>query len=190
MRTTLQADATVSSIHSFAHYLKAAVPAQATAINNLLAGQQITVADPQGTTELNSGGIADALPVYRLHTAAVGAAQNYCLTDDAAAGSRNAENNKLATNLFIRFSVGAAGNRTITVTGTTPAVTTDPDIMVIRNNGAASIFQAIGSTETANVTDVPAGTHLLVLSDDALTGSLNINAPANNGRRCFNVTVN
>lgn len=188
MRTTLPADATVSSIHSFAHYLKQAVPGQASAIDTLLAGQLITVANPQGSTEANGGGNADALPVYRLHTAAAGVAQNYCLNDDSAAGTRDAEGNKLGTNLFIRFTVGAAGNRTITVAGTTAAVVSDPDFRVYRNNGVNTTFQAgTTATETAVVQSVPAGTHLIELYDYALTRGNN--ASTNNGRRCFNVTV-
>ncbi len=186
MPTTLPTDGALSSIHFFAHRLKLAVPGQASAIDVLLAGQQITGAGPLGAGETNSGLIADALPVYRAHTAATGAAQNYCLTD--AAGPAGDQANKLGANLFVRVMLGAAGSRTIAVAATTPAVTTDPDFFVVRADGTETApFQSSGTTETATLT-LAAGTHIIVLYDFELTRGAN--AGINNGRRCFNITIN
>lgn len=186
MRTTLPAEGTVSSLHHFAHYLKQQVPGQAAAINTLLAGQQIVVADARGSTETNGSTIAEALPVYRTHAAAIGVAQNYCLTD--AAVSNGVEFNKLGANLFIRFTLGASGTRAINITGTTAAVTTDPDFTLIRNDGTKTDFEAsAAATENTGNISLAAGTHLIVLYDFALT--LGAGSGANNGQRCFNVTI-
>ncbi|MBL8326977.1 MAG: Ig-like domain-containing protein [Rubrivivax sp.] len=189
LRTTLLAEATLSSIHHFAHYLKLQVPGQAAAIDALLATQQITVADARGSTETNGGAIAEALPVYRTHTAAIGAAQNYCVTDAARplpAGSGD-EDNKLGANVFIRFTLAAGGARVITATATTAGATSDPALAVFTNAGAISDFDSSGTgTETANIT-LAAGTHIIELYDFALT--VGNNASLNNGQRCFNITV-
>ncbi len=186
MRTTLLADGAVSSIHSFAARLKAAVPGMASTIDGLLAGQSITVNDAIGTGEGNNGGVPEALPVYRNHTAALGVAQNYCLSDTA--GVSGAENNKLGTHVFIRFSTASAGARTITAIGTTS--TSDPDFNVISSTGTETVFDAattVSQSTTAGFT-LPAGTHLIILNDYNLTANA-ATAATQNGTRCFNVTV-
>jgi hypothetical protein len=124
--------------------------------------------------------------VYRTHTAAIGAAQNYCLTD--AAISNGVEFNKLGANLFIRFTLGAGGTRVINVAATTPAVTSDPDFTLIRSDGTKTDFEdsATGTENTGNIT-LAAGTHVIVLYDFALT--LGAGSAVNNGERCFNVTI-
>jgi hypothetical protein len=176
----------VSSIHHFAHYLKRQVPGRAAAIDALLATQQITVTDPRGPTETNGGGIAEALPVYRTHSAAIGVAQNYCLTDAAATGT--GEDNKLGANLFIRFTLATGSTRVITVAATTPGVTTNPDIALYRNDGAIfDFFASTGATESTGNITLAAGTHLIELYDFALT--LGAGSGQNNGQRCFNITV-
>ena len=184
--TTLPADGALSSIHSFSARLKAAVPAQAAAIDSLLAGQQITVQDAIGSGETNSGSVAVALPLYNIHTAALGANQNYCVSD--AAGVAGNEHNKLGTHAFIRFTLGASGLRTITVSSTNGATTaSDPDFTVRRSDGTTTaFFQAGGTSESASLT-LAAGTHLIELFDFQLTrGS---NAGINTGTRCFNLRI-
>jgi hypothetical protein len=186
MRTTLLADGAVSSIHSFAARLKATVPSMASTINSLLAGQSITGTDAVGTGETNNGGVPEALPVYRNHTAALGVAQNYCVSDTA--GVSGAENNKLGTHVFIRLTTSSAGARTITAIGTTSS--SDPDFNVISSAGIESVFDAattVSQSTTAGFS-LPAGTHLIILNDYNLTAN-GATAAAQNGTRCFNVTV-
>ncbi|MBI5716761.1 MAG: Ig-like domain-containing protein [Burkholderiales bacterium] len=185
--TTLPADGALSSIHQFAYRLKLAVPGQAAAIDTLLSSVSITVTGPIGAGETNSGGIADAIPVYRTHTAAIGVAQNYCLNDSAGGGSD--ESNKLAAHVFIRFTLGAAGTRTISAVTTTGGVTSDPDFRLYRSDGTQQDFETdANNVETTPAITLPAGTHIIALDDFNLTrGS---NAATNNGQRCFDVTIN
>jgi hypothetical protein len=187
MPVTLPAIGAVSSIHSFAHYLKLQVPGQIAAINSLLNLEQITVTNALGTGETNSGGNADALPVYRAHSAPLGQTQNYCLNDDSSALG-GYEPNKLGANLFIRFTLAASGTRSINVVSTN-AVAADPDFTLYRTDGAKIDFEASGgvSESTGNIS-LAAGTHLIVLEDYALTRGED--SADNNGRRCFNVTIN
>lgn len=184
--TTLPADGAVSSIHHFAFRLKQAVPGQAGAIDTLLGNVSINGTSPLGAGETNGGNIAEALPVYRTHTAAIGAAQNYCLSDTAGQGTFEA--NKLASHLFIRFTLGAGGTRVINVAATTAGATSDPDFLLIRSDGAELNFDAgTGPTETSGNTTLAAGTHLIVLRDWALTHGAS--SGLINGQRCFNVTI-
>jgi hypothetical protein len=194
MRTTLLADGAVSSIHSFTARLKAAVPAAVTSINTLLAGQLIAVNDAIGTGETNNGapnGVPEALPVYRTHTAALGVAQNYCLTD--VAGVSGAENNKLGTHVFIRYAAPAAGTRTITVIGTN--ANSDPDFLVRTNAGTETVFDRETTTSQVGSLSLAAGTHLIILNDYKLTsdqiptGATATIGSAQAGTRCFNVTI-
>ena len=186
MPTNLAADGALSSIHAFAHRLKLAVPAQATAIDTLLTSQLITVTSPIGAGETNDGGIAGfTVPIYKAHTAALGAAQQYCVTDAAAAGGFEA--NKLWAQSFIRVPLAAAASRTVTVASVTAG--SDPDFTHISPAGVETAFEAgAGTTETGTLTNVGAGTHLIVLVDFALV--YGANSGTINGQRCFNVTVN
>jgi hypothetical protein len=181
---TLLADGAVSSIHHFAYRLKQAVPGQAGAIDTLLGQVSINAASPLGVGETNSGNIADALPVYRTHTAAAGVAQNYCLNDSAGIGA-SSEANKLAAHLFIRVTLLASGNRVINVAATTGGVSSNPDFLLIRGDGAHFFFDTAGAgSESSGSVAMAAGTHIVVLTDAALTSSA-----FNNGQRCFNVTI-
>jgi len=181
----LPADGALSSIHYFAHKLKQQVPGQATAINALLAGQQITVADALGSTETNNGGVSISLPIYKQHAAALGVAQQYCVTD--AGGTAGNERNKLGARVFVRIPLAATGGqRTITVTAVSAG--SDPDLLLIRPNGEEGTLQGSGPTETLTLfSGVTAGTYMLVIHDYELTDSNA--AGANTGQRCFNVTV-
>jgi len=181
----LPADGALSSIHYFAHKLKQQVPAQAAAIDALLATQQITVADALGSTETNNGGVSISLPIYKQHTAALNVAQQYCVTD--AGGTAGNERNKLGARVFVRIPLAAtSGQRTITVTAVSNG--SDPDLLLIRPNGEEGTLQGTGATETLTLfSGVTAGIYMLVIHDYELTDSSG--AGANTGQRCFNVTV-
>lgn len=183
---TLPADGAVSSIHQFAYRLKLAAPTQAATIDALLGNVSINAASPIGAGETNSGNIAEALPVYRAHSAASGVAQQHCLSDTAGQGSGD-ESNKLASHIFIRFTLAAGGTHAINVASV--AGTSDPDFRLYRNDGTFADFDAGGGTTegTGNIT-LAAGTHVIALEDWALTQGPN--AGTLNGQRCFNVTIN
>lgn len=180
MSGPLRTEPSLVAIHAFAHHLKAALPAQATTINALMSAQQIVAQDALGTGETNNGGIALALPVYKTHTAGLGVAQNYCITDSA--GATGSEYNKLGAYVFIRFTV-TAGSRTITVTSTSAPTAADPDFEVQRADGTSNLFnQGVTTSETGTLT-LPAGTHNLIVTDYNLTHS------AATGNSCFNVVI-
>jgi len=179
----LPADGALSSIHYFAHKLKQQVPGQAGAIDTLLTGQLITVGDALGLTETNNGSVAISLPIYRQHTAALGVAQQYCVTD--AGGTAGDERNKLGARVFIRVLLAAAASRTINIAAVSGG--SDPDITVFQPNGVEGVLQGSGPTETLNLNGVIAGTYVIVLHDYELTDGPS--AGGNTGQRCFNVTV-
>ena len=184
--TTLPADGALSSIHHFAYRLKLAVPAQTSTIDALLASQSITVTSPVGAGETNFSTITEVplLPIYKDHTAALGTAQLYCVTDQAGRGGY--EGNKLGAHAFIRIPLAAAGQRTITVDSVT--ADSNPDFLHVSPSGVRTRFEAsTASKQTATLSDAAAGTHLIALYDYALV--YGVDAGTNNGPRCFNVTV-
>jgi hypothetical protein len=184
--SSLPAAGALSSIHAFAYQLKLAVPAQASAIDALLTGQSITMTSPLGIGEANAGGITEVtlLPIYKEHTAVLGAAQQYCVTDEAGRGGY--EGNKLGAQVYVRIPLSAAAQRIITV----QAVTADsnPDFVHISPAGVKTNFDAAATTtETGTLNNVAAGTHLVVLYDYELV--FGASAGTLNGARCFNLTV-
>lgn len=168
MTGPLKTSAAFTSMHSFATLLKAAAPGGVTAINTLLAGQQISqVNDVFGASETNSGGVSVALPIYQ---AANGA---HCVSAEAGL------ENKLGTTSFIKFTTAAAGTRTLTLSSVAGQTGSDPDFVVTAADGSQQIFQSeIADSETATIA-LPAGTHTLALLDFNLAA----------GKRCFNFTV-
>jgi hypothetical protein len=184
--TTLPAEGTLSSIHHFTHYLKQAVAGQASAIDALLQNQLIVVTNPLGTGETNNGGVAITLPIYKTHTAALGAAQQYCVND--AAGTVGGEFNKHGAQVFIRATLAAAGARTVTAVAVSAG--SDPDFAVTRPNGTEAFFEASATaTEQGALGAVTAGTHVIVLWDYELTHNP-ATSGGKTGERCFNVTIN
>ncbi|MFO1287588.1 MAG: hypothetical protein U1F49_14310 [Rubrivivax sp.] len=142
--------------------------------------------EPDRAGETNGGGVTEALPVYRTHTAALGVAQNYCLND--IAGQGDFEPNKLGAHIFIRFTLGTGGTRTISAATTTGGVVSDPDFHLYRSDGTEADFQSdAANLESTGAITLAAGTHIIALEDYSLTRGAN--AATNNGQRCFNVTI-
>ena len=179
--TTFPSSPAFSSLFSFAAAVKATSPANAATITTLFANQQVSTQDAFGTGETNNGGVAapaPALPVYKTHVAALGAAQNYCVT--ASADARN-DGNKLGEFVYVRFTF--SGARTLVVTKTSPpgAATTDPDFTLLKSDGTTvDAGSGVDDMETLTVT-LPTGTHTIALSDFKL---------ALPNTSCFNFTVN
>jgi hypothetical protein len=179
--TTLSQQGALTSLHSFAHQLKLLRQAQASAIDTALSIQQVTVADAVGSTESNNGGIAQALPLYR--TLSLGVTQNVCVTD--AAGVPGNESNKLGSHVFLRFNLGSAATRTITVVGTNSA--SDPDFTLTRADGSETTHEGTGQSESVQLS-LSAGWYVVALYDYNLILD-NTQASNQSGVRCFNVTV-
>jgi hypothetical protein len=182
MSGPLRTEPTFVGIHAFAAHLKAAVPGQAAAINSVLASQQIVAQDTIGTGETNTGGItgtAATLPIYKTHTAALGATQSYCVTNAASAPGEYP--NKLGAYVFIRFTLAVSGSRTITAT--TSGGLGDPDFEVVQSNGTKTAFEStVVDSETGTLT-LPAGTHTIALID------FNVGQISGAGVRCVNLRI-
>jgi hypothetical protein len=179
--TTLSQQGALTSLHSFAHQLKLLRQAQASAIDTALNIQQVTVADALGSTESNNGGITQALPLYR--TLTLGAAQNVCVTD--AAGTAGNESNKLGSYVFLRFNLGSAGTRSITVVGST--ATSDPDFTLTRADGSETTHDDESTANEAETLSLSAGWYVIALYDYNLIRGAQ--GSSQSGVRCFNVTV-
>ena len=76
-----------SSAHLLAFALKQVAPAQASTVTSIFSSQNITTNDEFGAGETNSGGIPEALPVYRQHPGIGTTLNNLCVT--GAAGVPN-----------------------------------------------------------------------------------------------------
>jgi len=162
----------VTSIHPFTAAFNTAAPGSASALNALLAGQNISAApnDPFGLSETsNNGGVALALPLYRVATVG-GGTTSACVTNQAGAG------NKLGSYVYLRFTTPAARNYAISATG--PAGS-DPDFVVYQGR---QVVDASAETTVVQTASVPlaAGESVLVLND--------FNNSSSN--TCFTVTIN
>ncbi len=180
--TALRSSPAFSSLYSFADRVKAASAANAAAITALWAGQDIVAQDAFGTGETNSGGVPGTLPVYKTHTAALGAAQNYCGSKSADPDS---DGNRLGEAVFVRFAV--SGTHTLTLARTAPATvgSADPDFMLVKSDGS-SVEARSGQVdlETLANTSLPTGTHSAALTD------YNFRSSASGNTRCFDFKVN
>ncbi len=100
----------MTSIHSFTAAFDAASPGSASALAQLLSGQLISTAasDPFGAQETNTGGIANALPMY----IPAGIGGTPACVSNAAGGF-----NKLGNYVYLRVNLPTAGSHQISVTG-------------------------------------------------------------------------
>jgi len=164
-----------TSFYGFEGALKAAAPAAAASLDTRAQQQQIFGTDAYGSGETNSGATANVLPVYKTHTAILGVAQTYCMT------GTDSERNKLGHHAFIRFTLSNAGSRTLTAARSAgTAQQTDPDFVLLTSNlNETSALSADPNLETLVIT-LPAGTHLIALSDYNLDGP---------GSRCLDFKV-
>ena len=174
MNGPLRTASTMASIHSFAAALKSALPAAVGTIDSLLQSQIITVANAVGSTEVNNGGVSQALPIYRSYA---GGTLQTCVTDSAGVP------NKLGNFSYIRFTT-MAGARTLTLSAVPGTSGTDPDFVLTRADGTQANFDSDLTNIESTVTTLPAGTHTLALSDYNMRV-----APSPIGQRCFNFSV-
>ena len=158
-----------TSIFSFISALKTARPADAAAIDTLLAAQNIgSVADAFGTGETHfpeNVPSAAALPVYTPVTVG-GAPVVFRTVDDA--GRYNA----LGNHRFLRFTLASARNLNISVTSSNPDINADPDFVVYGNGAAIDFLEGQDGPpqpqpETGFFSNVPAGTYVIDVYDCA-----------------------
>jgi hypothetical protein len=173
---SLRTAPTFSTIFSFNEALRAARPAASGVIASRSVAVGVNGTNGYGDGETNNGTVASSLPVYKPHTAPLGAAQQYCLVSPLGTF------NKLGNTTFIRFT--ASGTRTIRVArAASTTEETDPDVSLLRSDGRASDhFSAVTNVETISNVALPSGTHVMAISDFEFAES--------GQTRCFDVTIN
>jgi hypothetical protein len=155
----------LTSIFSFATALRSANASAASGITALLTGEQIAGTDAFGAGELNDGGDAAELPIYRT------IALNTPLTEVCSSATfGSTDSNKAGNRRFLTFVNNQTRTVTVQAAGATadPSSTTatDPDIYVLRTGAVV----AFGNSETPNVemtpaTSLEAGTYIIEVYD-------------------------
>ena len=174
-----------TSIFPFIDALKADRPADAAAIDALLADVSIdSVTDGFGTGETNSGGSADTLPVYKTVTVG-GPPVNVCSNSEFGGGI-----SALNTIQHVRLTITTVGMHTFTATATVipGGETTDPDMVLFAPplSGIFEVFEsAVADSETGVSQNLPTGDYIIEVYDynNLVSGGQEI------GRACFDVTV-
>lgn len=143
----------LTSLFPFIAALKAANPAAAADIDTIVADQQVQSAtiEPFATTETNSAGSADVLPLYAPVAVDGGA------VIVRSVGTTFGTPNKLSNHRFLRLDV--AGARSVRIVATAPAGR-DPDI-VIYHRGVELDRGELSGNEDLTVALPSAGTYIL-----------------------------
>jgi hypothetical protein len=177
-----------TSIYPFVRQLSTLEAAQSAGIEALLTAQDIVAqpVDDFGSNEINDDGDSDNLPIYTPITIG-GAAERLCVS-----GSPVAFYNALGNRRYLRFDVaGVAQPVTITVAGSAPNASTDPDAFLYAQGEELAGNEELGSPATIPGPDDPdplvleAGTYVI----DAYDFRWIQDPPAAAGTRCFDVTV-
>ena len=165
-----KAGVAVTSIHPFAAAYRVAAPSNASLLDGLLTGQNISAAanDPFGTAESNNGGLALTIPMYGSAVVGGGAATP-CVSNQFGVG------NKHGSFTYLRFTAASTKSYTISVTG--PAGS-DPDF-VVYGGGERGSSDGLGTIEVAPVS-LTAGEYVLAINDFENSSS----------NTCFSVTIN
>lgn len=134
----------LTSIFPLLTALKSQAGAPVAALDTLIASQSIRAVDIDafGSTETNSGGVAEALPLYT--DVALNGSASVC--GSAAAGTYN----KIGNRRFLKFSLSAAGSVTINVTANgTGTPVPDPDFVLYGDGVPKRSEEATPNTEQA-----------------------------------------
>lgn len=164
----------VTSIHPFAASFRVAAPSSAALLDSLLTGQAISAAanDPFGTSEINSGGLALALPMYRSATVGGG-------STSACVSNQFGNDNKHGSFSYLRFAAPNTRNYQIVVSIVSGGPGgSDPDFVVYAGTERAR-SDGVGTSESATVS-LTEGDHVLAINDYE-----NVSAST-----CFTVTIN
>jgi len=185
---SLKASPALTTVFSFVQGLKDVSPANSTAVDTLLQAQNIQTAgqDEYGSAEIDDGGNADALPLYRDGLTVGGAAINVC------SNNTSGDFNKLGNRVYVRLTIdGTADYRihattTESVTGSSP----DPDFNLYLSGYLAESVSAPAVDETLLIA-LDAGEYVLEVWDDNNISASQIGS-LDPGRYCadLSVTVN
>jgi hypothetical protein len=191
LRAALEASADTdafTSIYPFVRHLSALEDAQSAGIEALLTAQDIVAqpADDFGSNETNNDGDPDNLPIFTPITIG-GATERLCVS-----GSPVAFYNALGNRRYLTFDVvGLAQPVTITVAGSAPNASTDPDAFLYAQGEELAGDEEFGGPATIPGPGDPdplvlePGTYVI----DAYDFRWIQDPPAAAGTRCFDVTV-
>ena len=114
-----------TTIFAFADRLRDEPTISGSALDSLLAAEDINGTGPRGVGETNFGNVTESLPIYKIVTPG-GAPVTVCST------ARNGETNRLGVREFISLTLSSTTALTITATEVSPldAATTDPDFRI------------------------------------------------------------
>jgi hypothetical protein len=194
LQTALQQMATtdaLTSIYPFVRRLSVIESAVAPDIEALLAAQDVLpqpVADDFGSGETNDGGDVRNLPLYTDITIN-GGAQRLCTT-----GSTVRYYNALGNRRYLRLEVlGVAQDVTITVAGSAPNASGDPDVFIFRQGIELASDERLGGPAVLPNPDVIPVQPLTLEPGVYVIEAYDFRwiqfPPAAAGTRCFNVTV-
>jgi hypothetical protein len=200
--TTQQLDSiALTSIFSFIHALKQALPADMSSIDAIVGTQSIEpVQDGYGTGETNSGSPsnADVLPIYYDLDVNAGPVSNVCSTNDFSAANTGAEN-KLGSRQYLKFNVSAPGTHVISARATfvPSGRSADPDL-IVHQRGSIALSEGepgAGCTPTTPLqceevlsVSLAAGDYVLEVYEWTNTEPEDSDTPPI-GRTCFDVEV-
>ena len=186
----------LTSIYTFASYLRDQNPAEVAAINALLQNANISDGnggiDLYGDLETNDGAAdgvtetGDVLPIYTPIQVDGTPVTNLCSNVDQG------DFNKLSTHRFLRFTVAVDDAYLIRVdaTATRPAgAAVDPDFAVYDENGLLTFAVKAPDEFEEKVILLGAGDYVLVIWDDNNVGILLDEANRTLGRYCQDVTI-
>jgi hypothetical protein len=143
-----------TTIFQFANRVRNEAAVNVTALDNLLAAEDVNSTDPRGVGETNNGGLAQALPIYKVATQG-GGAVTVCSTAEANGTpiDEDSVRNKFGVREYITVTLNSTGAVTMTATETSgPAGTTDPDFR-IWETGRLFTRDSLGQSRLAESSD-------------------------------------
>lgn len=168
-----------ASIYTFVAALKNQAGVNAFEIDQLVGAQAIETAgiDAFGSTETNSAGSGNVLPIYTTLTVDAATAQNVCSINTFG------NVNKLSNFRFLRFSIVNTADYVITASRTSGPLNADPDFSVFLN-GELIVRASVGSntSEQATVRLSP-GEYVMDLVEFSNTRD------GGGGEACFDVVI-
>ena len=171
-----------ASIYPFIKRIKAQQPTHESAIEQLLAEQEIYGSDNNGIGETNDGGISSVLPIYK--TASIGSGNgNICYVNQAGV------QNKLGNTVFLVFNALSTGNYNFSLSSADSYGSfSDPDLKLFKSGTLVAENTSVSFDGTANLTATinNTGTHILEVSVWEEWPEL---GGGNNGTACFNIQI-
>lgn len=147
------------SVYVFAEQLRSALAGQASFFNNLLAEQNISVADEYGTGESNSGGYVGNLPIYK-NLPLSNTPVNICSTN------RFGAYNKLGTAQYFLINVTSAGNYQFSAVEVgADSGNSDPDLYLHRRGSLIDLAEGAAVDQEALSRFMAVGTYVLEVID-------------------------